>query len=83
MQLARVKSYAALGAGAGWVGSTLWVLQARPAQVALSALANIVLAVGGLWLLQTALDVRRAGHFAWGAASGRSWAQGARLLWVL
>lgn len=78
MQLARVVSYAILGAVAGWIGSGLWALQARPAQIALYALGNIVLAASGLWLLQTALGVRGPWRFGLGAASGGSWAYGLR-----
>ncbi|WP_031405202.1 sulfite exporter TauE/SafE family protein [Thiomonas sp. FB-Cd] len=78
MQLARVVSYAMLGAVAGWIGSGLWALQARPAQIGLYAVGNIVLAASGLWLLQAALGVRGPRRLALGAAAGRSWTQGVR-----
>ncbi len=77
MQGARVASYAALGAIAGWVGSGLWALQARPTQLALYCVGNAVLAASGLWLLRTASGVRWPRLTGWGAARV-GWTQGLR-----
>ena len=77
MQGARVASYAMLGGIAGWVGSGLWALQARPAQLALYGVGNAVLAVSGLWLLQTAWGVRWPRRTGSGFAR-IGWAQGLR-----
>lgn len=77
MQLARVVSYAALGAVAGGIGSGLWSVQARPWQLGLYALGNAVLAGSGLWLLRAALGWRLPRFGAVGAggpASAAGWA---------
>jgi sulfite exporter TauE/SafE len=58
IQLARVLAYTLLGAIAGGIGSGLWALQARPAQLGLYAAGNLVLAASGLWLLQAGLGLR-------------------------
>lgn len=59
VQLGRVASYAVLGGIAGAIGSGLWAVHAHPWQIGLYAAGNIVLAGSGLWLLQSALGLRR------------------------
>ncbi len=74
MQLARVASYTGLGAVAGGIGSGLWAVQARPWQLGLYTLGNLVLAGSGVWLLGAALGWRLPGWIS--AFRGRGPASG-------
>lgn len=70
LQLARVLTYSLLGLAAGAIGSGLWAVQARPLQVALYVLGNVVLAGSGAWLVVLALrggKARGAAFVAWRA----------------
>jgi sulfite exporter TauE/SafE len=51
LQGARVLSYTILGGIAGLVGAGVWSASARPVQLALFALGNVVLAGAGAWML--------------------------------
>ena len=51
LQSARVLSYTVLGAVAGLIGAGVWAASARPVQLGLFALGNIVLLAVGLWML--------------------------------
>jgi len=51
LQGARVLSYTILGAIAGLIGAGVWAASARPVQLALFALGNLVLLAVGLWMV--------------------------------
>lgn len=51
LQSARVLSYAILGGIAGLIGAGVWTASARPVQLSLFTLGNLVLVAIGLWML--------------------------------
>lgn len=51
LQGARVLSYTLLGAVAGLIGAGVWAASARPVQLGLFALGNVVLLGAGAWML--------------------------------
>jgi sulfite exporter TauE/SafE len=51
LQSARVLSYAILGGIAGLIGAGVWAASARPVQLTLFALGNLVLVAVGLWMV--------------------------------
>lgn len=62
LQGARVLSYTILGGIAGWIGAGVWAASARPVQLTLFALGNLLLIGVGLWMLTQQLSLR---SFAW------------------
>ena len=51
LQGARVLSYTLLGAVAGLIGAGVWAASARPVQLGLFGLGNVVLLGAGAWML--------------------------------
>jgi sulfite exporter TauE/SafE len=51
LQSARVLSYTLLGGVAGLIGAGVWATSARPVQLSLFTLGNLVLIAAGLWMM--------------------------------